>query len=182
MHDEDDDQAWEAAGRRALAALTSDDVPSLEVLLLDALAHWVLSEDNPGTSYNEQAGGAVISMLLNSVEKAPQWQPQEQPPGTPELTRMRESVAAGAAELSAEPNGLALMISRLMPAAIGELERNTGSAGAQIYWTFMYSLMVLASGVDGDLDEDTGRAVVASFDAWDQLMQQGFRLPWREAT
>jgi len=63
---------------------------------------------------------------------------------------------------------------------VNELTRNAGHPAQQVCWTFCYALLGLASGVDGAAQEHTIRGLLASFSAWDKLMEEGFVLPWRQ--
>ena len=96
------------------------------------------------------------------------------PEATEEITAARVRVVAGAHELASAPNGLSLLLTRLMPAAEGELARHAGDPGAQIYWLYCYSLLALAGGRSGDTEEAVFRGIMASFDAWDALMARRF--------
>ena len=49
-----------AAGLKELAVA---DVPSLEILVLDEIAGWIFSPDNPGAHYNGEHAGAIIEKL-----------------------------------------------------------------------------------------------------------------------
>ena len=51
-----------------------------------------------------------------------------------------------------------MLITRLMPAAIGEMERNANDALQQVYWTYYYALLVLAGGADGAVVPRSQRA------------------------
>ena len=174
-----DEPSWEAAIIQALAELAEDDVPSVEILLLDELAAWVLSDANPQQGHDEESGGAVISSLMNAIANAPQFRPEQVPSPTEETLAARKRLVDGAHALAAHERGIALVVTRLMPAAITELTRNVGKPGEQIYWSYFYALWVIAGGVEGEQDEAVARGLMASFDAWDALIAEGFRLPWQ---
>ena len=47
------DRAWEDDIVHSLKSLTGEDVPSVEIVLLDAIGTWLMSPDNPGAEYGE---------------------------------------------------------------------------------------------------------------------------------
>ena len=55
------DTSGESKTIAALRHLSLEDLPSLEILLLDDLVTWAGSADNPGQGYGEDHGGLVIS-------------------------------------------------------------------------------------------------------------------------
>src|SRR5260370_16600944 len=61
---------WEADAIASLRSLDLDHAPSLELLLLDALARWCFSDSNPGREYGEQHAAAVSTALLSAAELA----------------------------------------------------------------------------------------------------------------
>lgn len=170
---------WEDAINSALAELTDADVPSVEILLLDELAAWILSPANPQSSYDEESGGAVISSLMNALANSSSFRPDKEPSPTSETVEARKRLVEGAHALAAHERGIAFVVTRLMPAAITELTRHVGNPGQQIYWTYFFALWVIAGGVEGEQDETVARGLMASFDSWDALIAEGFRLPWQ---
>ena len=170
---------WEDAIISALAGLTEADVPSVEILLLDELAAWILSPANPQGDYDEESGGAVISSLMNAIANSPQFRPDQEPSPTHETVLARKRLVEGAHALAAHDRGIAFVVTRLMPAAITELTKHVGNPGQQIYWTYFFALWVIAGGVNGEQDEAVARGLMASFDSWDALIAEGFRLPWQ---
>ena len=162
----------------ALQHLRLNDMPGLEMLLLDDLVAWTCSPDNPGHDYDEQHGAQVIVMLLSAVERAGSFRPTQTPPESTEITTAREKIVTGAHELSGAGNGLTLLNTRLMPAAIGELRRNASQPAAQAYWLYFYSLLVLASGTNAAADAAAMRGITETFDAWGKLIADGFVPSW----
>lgn len=171
--------SWQSEVCAALVRLTVDDLPSLEVQLIDGLAAWILSPENPGRDYSNEHGATVISTLLTAVQRAPEYRPDRQPAETGAVRKLRAKVVDGASDLGADLNGITTLTTRLMPAAIGELERNSGDPAAQIVWTYYYSILVLASGKGETPNEKSMNAIHATFSGWDQLMANGFVVPWR---
>ena len=169
-------------GRAGFADLTLDDLPSLEILVLDQIAGWIFSPENPGKEYNGEHGGAIVTAVLNGVQRAHSFQPELTPMTSPALTEMRERVYSGVQELSQSAEALSTFVVTLMPAAISELERSAGDAASQCYWLYCYALLVLAGGRSGSLDQNLMIGIIASFDGWNDLMSGGFTLPWRAAT
>lgn len=172
---------WSANIILAFRNLTIEDVPSLEILFLDQIAVWVLSDENPGHDYSEEHGGVVISKLFNAVEEASGFRPAKIPAESQQVATARKGVVDGAHEIADADNGITLIISRLMPATINELERNSGSPGAQLYWVYFYSLLAISSGPTGGISELVARGIAETFEAWESLMADGFRLPRRTA-
>jgi hypothetical protein len=172
------DPGWEADVIAALGGLTEADMPAVEFLLLDQLALWMLSDANPASAaYDEVAGGVVLSALLNAVANAGDVRPEREPVVGPEIAEARRRFVEGAREYAAHERGIALVVTRLMPAAIAELNTNVGNAAQQIYWTYLYSLFVIASGVVGEQDPSVARGIGMSFSGWNDLIADGLRLP-----
>jgi hypothetical protein len=168
---------WEADVISALAGLTEADMPAVEFLLLDQLALWMLSDANTHGSYDEVAGGVVLSALLNAVANARELPPECEPAVGSEVAEARRRFVAGAREYAAEERGIALIVTRLMPAAVAELNSNAGNAAQQIYWTYLYALFVIASGVVGEQDPSVARGIGMSFSGWNDLIADGLKLP-----
>jgi hypothetical protein len=172
--------SWQAGTLAALEALQLHQVPAVEVLLLDALAAYILSTTNPGEDYGSDHGVIVVGGLLSAVESAASYQPERMPPETPESSYMRSRFVAGAHEIAAEGDeGLGLLISRIMPAAIGELNRNAGDVTGQLYNTFLYAMFAVTGGQTGAQEEASMRGIMDVFAGWDALMVDGFRSPSR---
>lgn len=170
---------WESSARAALRDLSMKDMPGFEILLLDDLARWAFSISNPGHGYDETHGALVVTTLLRAIERARSFRPTQAPAESGEIVATREKVVAGAHELAAASKGLAYLVGLLAPAAVRELEHSAGQPAAQTYWLYHYALLVLASGKDGDVSEDTLRGITAVYEAWDRLAAAGFVLPWR---
>lgn len=170
---------WESVVLAGLRNLSLQDMPSFEILLLDELAGWAFSVDNPGHGYNEKHSGLVIGALLRAMEHASAFRPAAIPEATGEITAAREEVVAGAHEFAEMDEGLPRLVTLLAPAVVRELDDNAGRPAAQTYWLYHYSLLVLASGRSGDAGEATLRGITGAFHAWDKLVAGGFVLPWR---
>jgi T3SS (YopN, CesT) and YbjN peptide-binding chaperone 1 len=138
-----------------------------------------LSASNPGHDYNETHAALVVSTLLGAIERAPSFRPAQAPAESDAVVATREKVIAGAHEFAGTSKGMAHLVGLLAPAAVRELERSAEQPTAQIYWLFHYALLVLASGEDANVSEDTLRGISAVFQAWDDLTAAGFALPWR---
>lgn len=149
----------------------------MEILFLDALGSWIFSPANPGEHYEGEHGGQVITALLEAAGKASSFRPDQQPSSTSEIAAVRAEIANGAHEIAAAEGGLGLLVSRLMPAAIGELNRWTGDPGSQSYWLYVYGMFVLSGGREGTQDNESMRAITDTFAGWNALMTGGFKLP-----
>ena len=170
---------WSANIILAFRNLTIEDMPSLEILFLDQIAVWVLSDENSGHDYTEEHGGIVITKLFNAFEGSRGFRPAKLPVESEQVAAARKGVVAGAHEIAEADNGITLVITRLMPTTINELERNSGNPGAQLYWVYFYSLLAISSGTTGGISEPVGRGIAETFEAWEFLIADGFRLPWR---
>ncbi len=168
-------------GRAGFGDLAPSDVPGLEILVIDEIAGWIFSPENPGKDYNGEHGGAVVTAVLKAVQGASKFHPDRVPPESVAVMQMRERVLEGAHQIAAAPNALSTFVVTLMPAVISELERLAGDPASQLYWLYCYSLLVLAGGRSGDLDQNLMIGIMASFDGWNDLMSAGFTLPWRAA-
>jgi hypothetical protein len=174
-------QAWEDDIVHALKALTSEDVASLEVALLDAVAAWLLSGDNPGEHYDEGHAGHLVSTLFSALEGARSFQPAQQPAATDGITLARTRVVDGAHELANQGwTGVSLLVSRLMPAMAAELEGNAGDRAKQVHGVFVYLLYGLAVGTRTEQDPTVLEGLSALFSGWDEVLRGGYTVPWRQ--
>ena len=55
---------WERGDIAALQNLSINDMPSLEILLIDELGAWARSAENPGLRYDKNHGTLATSTLL----------------------------------------------------------------------------------------------------------------------
>lgn len=167
--------------RAGLADLTLADAPGLEILILDGIANWIFSPANPGKNYHGEHGGDVASAVLNAAYGASRFRPAQVPVETGPMAEMRRRLVDGAHEIASGAGALSMFVITLMPAVISELERRSGDPASQLYWIYCYALLVMAGGSSGELDQNLMAAIMASFDGWNELMSQGFTLPWRAA-
>jgi hypothetical protein len=174
-------QAWEDDIVHALKALTSEDVAGLEVALLDAVAEWMLSGGNPGEGYDEGHAGHLVSTLFSALEAARSFQPAQQPAVTDGITHARTRVVDGAHELANEGwTGVSLLVSRLMPAMLAELENNAGERAKQVHGVFVYLLYGIAVGKRTEQDPTALEGLSALFTGWDEVLRGGYTVPWRQ--
>ncbi len=167
--------------RVGLAQLSIADIPSLEILIMDEIANWIFSPENPGKDYIGEHGGAVVTAVLNAAQGASQFHPDTVPEETVPIAAMRSRLLSGVQEIAGTPAALSMFVITLMPAVISELERRSGDPASQFYWIYCYALLVLAGGRGGKLDQELMPGIIASFDGWNDLMTQGYTLPWRAA-
>ena len=174
-------QAWEDDIVHALKALTSEDVSGLEVALLDAVAAWLLSGDNPGGSYDEGHAGHMVSTMFSALESARSFQPAQQPAVTDGITHARTRVVDGAHELANQGwTGVSLLVSRLMPAMAAELENSAGDHAKQVHGVFVYLLYGLAVGTRTEQDAAALDGLSDLFRGWDEVLRGGYTVPWRQ--
>jgi T3SS (YopN, CesT) and YbjN peptide-binding chaperone 1 len=176
---EQEADGWESAAHAALRDLSTMDMPGLEILFLDDLAGWVFSINNPGHGYDETHGAAVVTILLQAIERAGSFRPVQVPADSDAIVAMRERVVAGAHGFAGSAQGVTRLVGLLAPAAVRELERSADQPAAQTYWLYHWGLLVLASGGEGDVSEETLRGISDVFQAWEALVAAGFVLPWR---
>ena len=172
-------QQSDQKAQQGLGEIALGDIPSAEILVIDAIASWIFSPANPGKGYNGEHGGAVVSAVLNAVHGAPGFHPDTVPAETEAIAEMRTRLLTGIHEIAATPTALSTFVITLLPAVISELDRRTDDPASQLYWLYCYSILVLAGGRKGDLDQNLMLGIMASFDGWNELMSQGFTLPWR---
>lgn len=174
------DSAWEDDIVRGLHSVTSDQVPALEIILLDALVDWLYSPANPGEGYDESHAGHLVSTLFTAIDSSRAYLPAREPAVTDAITAVRTRVVDGAHELSAQgPDGVTTVVSRLMPAALAELQNNAGERAKQAHGVWVYSIYTLALGTRTEHDNTLMDGVVATFAGWDDVLRGGFVVPWR---
>lgn len=174
------DRDWEDDIVHGLKSLTADEMPSLEIILFDAVAAWMFSAANPGEDYGEEHAGHLISTLFSAVEAARKFQPNQLPPASPEITTARAGIVTGAHELAAAgPAGVSLAVSRLMPAMLAELQGNAGEQAKQVHGVFVYLLYAIAIGTREEQAPAVLDGLTSTFTGWDAVLRSGFVLPWR---
>lgn len=174
------DRAWEDDIVFGLKSLTAEEMPSLEIILLDAVAAWMFSDANPDDDYSEVHAGHLISTLFSAVEAARKFYPSQLPPPSPEITAARTGVVTGAHELAAAASaGVSLAVSRLMPAMLAELQNNAGERAKQSHGVFVYLLYAIAVGTREEHDPAVLDGLTSTFTGWDTVLRGGFVLPWR---
>lgn len=172
--------AWEDDIVHSLKALTSAEVPSLEIILLDGIGAWLISPDNPGDGYGEEHAGHLISTLFSALESARSVFPDRLPEADDAITATRARVAEGAHELAANGwTGVSLTVSRLMPAVLAELQNNVGDRAKQAHGVFVYLLYALAVGTRTEQDPQVLGGLTATFTGWDAVLRTGYVVPWR---
>ena len=176
------DEAWEHEIIRGLTALTVGEMPALEILLLDAVVDWLFSPRNPGTGYGEEHAGHLVSTLFGAVDASRRFAPEQTPPATDAITVARARVVDGAHELAKRgAAGVSLLVSRLMPAVLGELETHAGERAKQARGVFVYLLYVTSIGTREDHDQAVMDGLIAVSAGWDGVLRNGYVLPWRGA-
>ncbi len=175
------DQAWEDDIVRGLHSLTSDQVPALEVILLDALVEWVVSPANPGSGYGEEHAGFLISTLFTAIDTSRTLLPRQEPAATPEIDAARARIVDGAHELSDKgADGVSLTVSRLMPALMAALSDHAEERPRQLQQVFVHLLYAVALGTRTEHDPAVTGGLEAAFAGWDEVLRGGFLLPWRQ--
>lgn len=175
-------QAWEDDVVRGLHSTTADQVPALEIILIDAVVDWLYSPANPGHDHTEEHAGHLISTLFAAIDSSRSYLPAQEPEATPEITAARARIVEGAHELSADGGaGVSLLVSRLMPAVLAQLHDHAGEPAKQAHGVVVYLLYTVGLGTRTEHDETVVRGVVAAFAGWDAVLRGGFTPPWRRA-
>jgi len=173
-----DAEAWEDDIVRGLRSLTTDESANLEIVVIDAVADWLFSAGNPGDGYDEGHAGHLISTLFTALDTARSFRPEQEPPVTDEIAHARTRVVDGAHEL-ATADGVSLIVSRLMPALMAELQTNAGDRAKQAHGVFVYLLYALAIGTREEQDPTVMDGLTAAFAGWDTVLRGGYVPPWR---
>lgn len=180
------DLGWLDDVIRGLHALTADQVPALEITLIDAVADWLFSPANPGaadpprTDYDESHAGHLVSSLFTAVDTSRSFLPRQEPAATPAITAARSRIVDGAHELSAQgPDGVSLLVSRAMPSVLAELGNNAGERAKQAHGVVVYLLYPLALGTRTEHDEAVLEGIVEAYAGWDAVLRAGYAPPWR---
>ena len=174
------DRAWEDDIVRGLLSTTADQVPALEIILIDAVVDWLFSSANPGADYTDAHAGHLISTLFAAVDASRSYLPAREPDPTPEITAARERIAEGAHELSAQRGeGVSLLVSRLMPALLAQLTDHAGDRTEQAHGVVVHQLYALGLGTRTEHDPALASGVAGAFAGWDRLLRDGFVPPWR---
>lgn len=179
------DLGWMDDVIRGLHSLTGDQVPALEITLLDAIVDWLFSPQNPQNAnpeagYDESHAGTLVSTMFTAVDTSRTFLPRQEPAVTDAITAARSRVVDGAHELSAQgPEGISILVSRAMPAVLAELGNNSGEKAKQAHGVFVYLLYTLALGTRTEHDTVVMDGVVEAFVGWDGVLRGGYVLPWR---
>lgn len=173
-------RGWQEPSLTGLASMTIEAMPAFEVLLLDDLAAYLMGAGPLEPPYTVEHGSRVASALFGALVNSTGYTPAQMPPGTPEIENSRAHFVKGAHDLAARgAPGLTQLLNRLIPAVIGELERNKETPELQTCSLFYYALLAVASGPQNMLAEDAAAGMMDIFRAWDELFGEGFTVPWR---
>ncbi|MBW0115281.1 hypothetical protein, partial [Pseudonocardia abyssalis] len=152
------DLGWMDDVIRGLHSLTADQVPALEITLLDAVVDWLFSPQNPQTAdpeaeYDESHAGTLVSTMFTAVDTSRTFLPKQEPAVTDAITAARTRIVDGARELSAQgPEGISILVSRAMPSVLTELGSNAGEKAKQAHGVYVYLLYTLALGTRTEHD------------------------------
>jgi hypothetical protein len=172
-------ETWQTEVVAALKALAPAQVPALEILLIDGFAQLIFGDLSEELFFGDEESGQVVSVVFNALINAAELTLSAAPVETEGVRLARELVVVGANDLGEAEVGLNRLIDRLLPAFAEELEANTGNAGSQLGRCFFFALMGIASGVQGSPPQPAAEGIDEVFGAWDRLMAEGWRLPWR---
>ncbi|MFC4950708.1 hypothetical protein [Pseudonocardia sp. GCM10023141] len=172
--------AWEDDIVRAFHSFTTDESAALEIVLIDAVADWLLSAANPGSDYSEEHAGHMVSTLFTALDTARTFTPTSAPPLTDEIRATRVSVVEGAHQIAAAgSDGIGLIVSRLMPSVLAELSNNAGAPGKQAHGVFVYLLYAVAIGTGTEHLPAVLDGLGAVFSGWGTVLRDGYVVPWR---
>jgi hypothetical protein len=172
---------WQQQSLVGLGALTVETMPAFEVLLLDDLAAYLMGGGPVPPPYTVEHASRILSGLLGAVVNSARYEPEDVPVTTDEIALARLHVVRGAhrfAELGV--TGINQLASRLIHAALGELELRKSAPEQQTWSIFYYALLAVASGPANLLDPDAADGVAHIFRAWDEVFGRGFVVPWRQ--
>lgn len=181
--------SWQGQAVQCLGGLSASSARVLEIVYLDALAAHLLGKDRPVPPYTIEHGSAIVSLLLRAVADAevasadPALATVGGHEDSDQQTVAREAVAGGAARLAEQgARGAHRLVTRFLAAAVGELEQHRDHPEMQVRSLFYYGLMAVASGPENQASTETSAGILASFDAWDRHIGDGFVPPWRRAS
>lgn len=173
-------KSWQADGLAGLTNLTPTSQPAFEILYLDSLAARLLGSGGLEPPYTVEHGAEVVAFLLQALTRAPGYLPDQVPAPTDAMTQARQAIMAGAHAFAARRlPGLAQLVNRVITAAVGELEAQSGSPEGQVRSLFRYGLLAVASGPANELAVAAAEGIDELFAAWDDLIGDGFVPPWR---
>ena len=176
-------QDWQSPSLAGLRALQLEQLPAVELLLMDDLAAFVMGAGPIPEPYTVEHGSRVVSALFGAIINAGAYTPEQAPEPSEALQSMRESFLLGAHNFAALGEaGLVKLVNRLVPAAVGELEIHKADPAEQARSLFYYSLLAVASGPLNLLSEQAAAGAMESFVAWGEILGSGLVLPWRQAT
>ncbi|WP_067438074.1 hypothetical protein [Nocardioides jensenii] len=172
---------WQGESVTALAGLAVEAMPAMELIYLDALAVHLMGPDAPVAPYSIEHGTAVVSLLLRAAaDSAAIEAPVE--PGDEDAVAVpaRTAVVAGAHRFAERGgHGVHQLVTRLIGAVVGELERLKETPDAQVASLFHYGLLALASGPQNQASAETAESLQATFRLWDRRIGDGFVPAWR---
>ena len=171
-HGTDGDDEWTAEVSRLLGSVTRERTPALEYVLIDCLATWLFSDANPGASYDQDSAAQIVSVLFTALSHAHDVEPAEGPREDSSISASRDALVAGAHQLS-EGRGVTTLITRAMPAMVGELEKYAGDPARQLFSAYFYLLFAVATGTGEEGDPKVPEGLSTSFMAWDGLFASG---------
>lgn len=178
---------WQSASIQGLERLTTDHVPAVELLYLDALAVHLLGPEAPEPPYTLEHGTAIVGLLLQAVANAPLVVPElEADPAagadeTHDVSAVaRAAVADGAQRLASRGGpGVHRVATRFLTAAVGELEQHAADPESQVRSLFYFGLLAIASGPENQTNAEVADGILAAFHRWDQRIGEGYVPPWR---
>jgi hypothetical protein len=171
---------WQSQAAAGLAHLSVDVMPAMELLYLDGLAAHLLGPRPPVPPHTIEHGTTIVSLLLRAVNDAPAVSP-DLGPGEDHAARPgREAVVSGAHRLALRGGiGVHQLVSRFLPAAVGELEAHKDAPEVQLRSLHHYGLLAIASGPENQSSPETAESLLAAFCGWEERLGNGFVPPWR---
>lgn len=180
MTEDSEHEDWRQPSLEGLTSLTLEAVPGFEILLLDDLAAYLMGSGPLEPPYTVEHGSRVVSALFKAIANAGSYSPQDEPAATAAIVNARTQFVDGAHSFAANGvAGLSQLVNRLIPAVLGELERNKEAPELQTCSLFYYAMLAVASGPKNLLTGDAADAMMDIFHAWDALLGDGFIVPWR---
>lgn len=172
---------WQGQALGGLRRLSVQNMPSMELVYLDALAAHLLGADAPEPPYTIEHGSRIVSLLLRALTDATAVDLDLEPDDSEgALGDAREAVVDGAHRFAHRGGpGVHQLVSRFLAAAVGELEQHKAEPEFQVRSLFYFGLLAIASGPENQTNGETAESVLTAFEMWDERIGSGFVPPWR---
>jgi hypothetical protein len=171
---------WQAQSIAALADLTRERLPAVEILFLDSLAVYLMGPDAPKPPYTIEHGTVAVGHLLRALANSSHLDLGVGPDDCDGVAAARTAMVEGARAFARRGGpGVQHLVSRFVTAAVGELEVHRESTEGQTRSLFHYGLLAVASGPENRLSPAAADGIGEIFRGWNAQIGAGFVPPWR---